>query len=653
MDNPDYKWVDIAFNGANNRNNVVEALQVKVPPGGVDCYRTLFRFTDEFKQYFDANKSVKGYKGTAYADYMVFDIDEGEDLNKSLAHARGLLNRLEVVFDVNVSELMCFFSGAKGFHITIPQKMFGYHASDTLPQVFKIMAADIADQIPYDGSIYEHMRLFRLSNTINKKTGLYKIPLTAREIRNLDIEDIKDIATAPRKIATISHDEIDLNIVLNEIYNAACEKLIQKKPASFKPTKSYHAPKDAKLCYHHILEGLPEGDRDNAALRLATHLRKQGYGADLTEGLMVAWNKRNSPQLDSNDLTRVIKQTYDNEYDFGCNDYLLQKYCDNRCYLKRKAMSEISKDKIYSIEQARAKYEDYIENLSRRKICIGIPSLDKSLRGIAPGEVMQILARGGVGKTALLLNIIGNVNRSQNGNVLFFSLEMPVAQIYERVVQIAGSYDGQDVENTFTTKTSNREIMNQMAREKFNKVYFVDEDSVPLERMKDYITLAEEKIGDSIDLICIDYLGLMGGEYGKEYERISNLAKQLKSLAKATDKAVICLHQTNREGGTGAEPITIDMGRGSGVIEEAADFVLGAWRPEKDNPDYQTADVEPFVLAILKGRKGPQGQRQLAFNKRKMTITEYAPGDEPVEKKKSKKPRVKQESVWDDVAKEV
>jgi RecA/RadA recombinase len=650
LDNPDYRYVDVAYNGPNNRNNVMDVRKVKPPEGVKDCYRTLFRFTDEFKSYSEINSSVKGYKGSAYADHFAFDIDDGENLDKSLQDARGILYRLENIFDVDVAEVCCFFSGAKGFHILIPQAMFGYHASDTLPQIFKIMAKDLAESIPYDGTIYEHVRLFRLSNTINSKTGLYKIPLSAREILHLSIDEIKEMAKSPRKIQIISASEIDQNVVLHEIYQAAIEKLNLKKPATFQPAKKYLLPKDTKLCYHNILEGLPEGDRDNASLRLANHFRKQGYGPDLTEGLMVAWNRRNNPCLSDNDLMRTIKQAYDNEYDFGCNDFLLQKFCDNRCYLKRKAMSEIDKSKIYSIDEAKAKYEEYIENLQRRKINIGIPSLDKSLRGIAPGEVMQIIARGGVGKTALLLNIIGNVNKQQKGNVLFFSLEMPVAQIYERAVQISGSYSGEEVETTFSTKSQNKEIMNMAAREHFDRVYFIDEDSITLDRMKDYIPIAEEKIRDRIDLICVDYLGRMDGGYGKEYEQISNLAKQLKSLAKSTDKAVICLHQTNREGGTGAEPITIDMGRGSGVIEEAADFVLGAWRPEKENPEYQKAEIEPLVLSILKGRKGPTGQKKLAFNKRKMTIKEYAPGEEPPDLKPKK--RGKKQDVWGDIATE-
>lgn len=51
------------------------------------------------------------------------------------------------------------------------------------------------------------------------------------------------------------------------------------------------------------------------------------------------------------------------------------------------------------------------------------------------------------------------------------------------------------------------------------------------------------------------------------------------------------------------------MLRDSGVIEEAADFVLGAWRPEKAR-DLSPADAlslrDVLRLAILKNRKGPE-----------------------------------------------
>jgi hypothetical protein len=44
------------------------------------------------------------------------------------------------------------------------------------------------------------------------------------------------------------------------------------------------------------------------------------------------------------------------------------------------------------------------------------------------------------------------------------------------------------------------------------------------------------------------------------------------------------------------------MGRGSGAIEEAADFVLGLWQAGDE-------DEKELICKILKNRKGPVGSR--------------------------------------------
>lgn len=620
MKNADYRYIEVATNGANNRNHVVDITKYRFPVGISDCYRTIFRFTDEFVAHKANTGSVKGYRGSAYADWLPFDIDDG-DINKAHERTCALLERLQHRYDVDPAQVMCFFSGSKGFHVLIPEPHIGFYATVKLPAAFKKMAAEIMQGLTYDGSIYEHLRIFRVSNTINSKSGLYKIPLTASELYSLSTAEILELAKKPRKIEYYPVDEIDINDSLHELF-VTCIKQEDKHQDILAP-KVRTIPKDAKLCYYALLNGVQEGERDNAALRLATHFKKQGYQADITFGVLQAWNKRNSPPLGQVDMEKFIHQAYENNYDYGCKDYLLSQYCDKRCYLQRRKLDRIKEENIYSVADARKKYEEYISNLEKRKILLGIPTLDKRLRGIAPGEVLQIMARSGVGKTAVLLNIMKSVSQRQQIPILFFSLEMPVAQIYERMVQISGSREGEEVERAFHSKSPEAKVMASLADTAYNMVYTVDQDFLTLDELKEYTALAEQKIGQNIGLICVDYLGRMKGNSNKEYEVISELAKQLKNLAKETDKAVIYLHQTSREGGTGADPVTMNMGRGSGVGEEAADHIIGMWRPDIDKVEAQQSPTEPIVLAVLKGRKGPKCAHEMCLEKRKLIISEW------------------------------
>ena len=103
----------------------------------------------------------------------------------------------------------------------------------------------------------------------------------------------------------------------------------------------------------------------------------------------------------------------------------------------------------------------------------------------------------------------------------------------------------------------------------------------------------------------IDYLGLVSDAGRNEYERASKIAVDTKSFAKSQGVPVVLLSQLNRAGGDGTQPVTLDMARGSGQIEEAADFVIGLSR----TPATVMANSLALDCGILKNRKGPTGDR--------------------------------------------
>jgi replicative DNA helicase len=230
------------------------------------------------------------------------------------------------------------------------------------------------------------------------------------------------------------------------------------------------------------------------------------------------------------------------------------------------------------------------------------------------------MARSSVGKTAFLLNIIRHLS-TKNSLVLFFSLEQPLAQVYERAVQISAQVEGEEVEKAYQREEPTTKNFSTAALKNYANVLIVEEDMLTYEELKQFIKVAEKKAGREVDIICIDYLGRMKGGRGSLYEITSELAKQFKHLAKEIDKAVIYLHQVSREGGrTGAEPLTMASGRDSGQVEEASDFVIGMWRPKINDPEYQKSVVEPLTVAVLKNRKGRCGKINLEFNKKTLTI---------------------------------
>ncbi|HHV62350.1 MAG TPA: AAA family ATPase [Firmicutes bacterium] len=623
MKYPDYKWIDVAVGGPHKRNNVVDGTKWKVPANIPDCFKTVYRYPDAFLEHFRKTGSVSGYNGPVYADYFPIDIDD-TSLEAALDKARNVLNQLLVNYEVNLEELWIFFSGKKGFHILIPADMFGFEPSPLLPRVFKAMASRIVQGVQIDPTIYDTVRLFRLANTKHGESGLYKVPLEAREILHLGVEEIRELAKAPRKLESTS--ERSENPSLAALYRECLALVNSPQQPAVEEKRERILPKDAKLCYYSILEGVHEGERDNAALRLAVHFKKQGFPGNVVLGLLQGWNRHNSPPLEESELEKAVNQAFSHEYDFGCNDETLKAHCSEKCYLKRRKdlESRITAQKIYSMQEARDKYHEYVKELGLRKIYLGYHYLDKAMRGIAPGEVCEIMARAGVGKTAFLLNIIRHVALDQKVPVLFFSLEQPVVQIFERAMQISTGCEGAELEKRVRKQDPEMSDLYELTLQNYKDVYVVDEDFLTYEELRDFIILAErEKIQRKVRLVCVDYLGRMSGEYGTAYEVTSALAKLLKRLAKELDVALIYLHQTSRAGRTGAEPVTLDMARDSGVVEEACDFVLGLWRPDIEKQEAHKSPEEELKVALLKNRKGPLCQVSLKFKKSYLTITQW------------------------------
>ncbi len=632
---PDYKYVDVAYGGVDRRNDLRLANKIKLPENPVDCYRTVFRYPEEFKTHFEQivirkgkeeKQGVSKYQGPVFADFFPIDIDDKEDTSRAHEQAKRVLNMLLNNYEVDLSQLRLYFSGNKGFHIMLPHALFNLRPGREMPQAFKKMAPALTEGAKIDLSVYDRVRLFRFSNTVNTKSGLYKIPLTPAEILNLSIEEILELAKAPRRVDVEPVEES--NEYLMALYNKMVAKVKQPPPASSveinKKQKGMKPPKGAKLCYYKILEGISEGGRDNTGLRLAVHFLKE-LPPEVVLSMLHGWNKRNKPPMDAEDVDKLFNQAQNGEYDFGCNDFILVEHCQKACVFKKLPEEKrVTADKIYSLDEARDKYLEYIKKLDERKITLGYEKIDKVIRGIAPGEVCEVMARTGVGKTAFLLNVIKNVILKHQVPVLFFSLEQPLAQIYERVTQISKEKSGYEVEKAYSMGDSS---YHEVSALNYKGLYVVEEDMLTYEELKAFIEVAAaEKIGSVPPLVCVDYLGRMKGGGHNSYEITSELAKMLKALAKEMDISLLYLHQTSRMGKTGAEEISLDMARDSGVVEEAADFIIAMWRPDINSADAQEQEEETISIAVLKNRKGRLGKSDYKFIKPHLRIVE---GDIP------------------------
>jgi len=332
-----------------------------------------------------------------------------------------------------------------------------------------------------------------------------------------------------------------------------------------------------------------QGVDTNEASRNVTGTRIVGYFINKLPAhdcltILKTWNLNNKPPLDENELQTIVKSVSLYKPDISI-----------------KARVDISN--VYDSARMIEEYKAYIKTLKKNRFITGVIQIDKRIRGVAGGEVLTIIARSGSFKTAMLQNLLKNYIDHSSWASVFFSIEMPVASLTERYLEILDGCTGKEVEDLFSdpSEADIQRVTENSFKHELDKL-FVIPTRVSLSDISAYVQLIEREKNIKVGVIGIDYLGLMEGLGVSEYEIISRLSIGLKSTAKLLNIPVIVLAQVNRKGGGGTNEISLDMGRGSGAIEEAADFVLGLWQAGDE-------DEKELICKILKNRKGSVGSR--------------------------------------------
>jgi len=401
----EFCFADFAIGAVNKRNNIHNIKNFKLNGIITDCYRSIFLFDEGLKEYVEKTKSIKGYSGKHISDALVFDFD-GDDLNAVRLEANNFCNYLYYEFDVPYNYLRIAFSGSKGIHIIIPmQAICTPEPKENFYQIYKGIAEDLVQGFKFiDLTIYDKARLFRMMNTINSKSGLYKIPLYFDELDGLTTDKIKELAKSERKIEMLPVSEMEIVKPLNDLYEKWNNSQFDYQEQSTKRDE--------------VLElmqgGLSEGNRHDAVLRITGTLQNKGMDSEFIFEFLKHWNKSNNPPLS---VERLEAES-------------LRAFRDN---LKK---TTVDRKEILSLKDAAKIYEDYVHKVTKCKVKTGFDKIDARIRGMMPGETLCVLGKTSVGKSAFLHNIGLNYAKESKEPVLFFSLEMPTTSVYERTLQI-------------------------------------------------------------------------------------------------------------------------------------------------------------------------------------------------------------------------
>ncbi len=247
----------------------------------------------------------------------------------------------------------------------------------------------------------------------------------------------------------------------------------------------------------------------------------------------------------------------------------------------------------------------------------GIKALDKALGGWHNSDMIVIGARPAMGKTALLLNFAV----ACGVRVGIISAEMPAMQVGGRMMSIQSRVHAELMRTGRFEVDDLRRLENAVA-ELSDRTCMIYDRSAPT--IGEVARLARKWVRHQrIQLLLVDYTQRIepsqSGPRASKAERVGEVARGLKNIARENDIPVIALAQVGRQA-EGRQPTLSDLSDSS-EIEKEADQVITLDRPNEYDGS-QPANLAK--LSIEKNRHGPTWIIDAAWMPETMRFGDYA-----------------------------
>lgn len=258
-----------------------------------------------------------------------------------------------------------------------------------------------------------------------------------------------------------------------------------------------------------------------------------------------------------------------------------------------------------------------------RGVSTGFYDLDNYLSGLQNSDLIILAARPSMGKSSLALDIAKNIALTESKPIGFFSLEMSIDQLIDRMISSESNVDAWKIrQGTLSSSGENNDfikIQHALGTLSDAPIFISDASTLTVLQMRAMSRRLKSQHG--LGLVVIDYLQLIEptNKNMGSVQQITEISRQLKGLARELNVPVLALSQLSRavEQRTPSIPKLSDL-RDSGSIEQDANVVLFIYREElykKDTPKKGIAEI-----LIAKHRNGPIGKTELFFDSSKSSF---------------------------------
>ena len=545
-------YLEIARGTPINRGIMIESDKLINYISDEPLYRSVYQYDSSAIEYVKEKESLKNFYGVRYIDKIPIDIDKGDNTDeKTLDILRGLILELEEG-SITEESFQSYFSGS-GYHIILSGALFNFKAGIDLPYIVK---QTLRKLIPYlDSSIYMRTGIYRVQHTLNRKTGLYKIPLHRDEVMNKDAKEIFEMA---------KNNRIDFEYHPLIGNGELKDKVITEVP-NVQVFNKISEPNKIVPCVQSMLKkGAQSGRRHVTAMRIISHFKRHGIPSHYAKLCMLHWNDKS---MNEKQIMEMVENVYNRNYKYGCHDTIMMEHCKTQCiYFKRR-------DYLVDIKSADEMQGELHERLttdfSGKTIDLGRAlGIDKESI-IYPGELVTIFGPTGSNKTTFAQNLaLGydfNNNRIEvNWQIptLFLSLELSSWYMHRRHLQIISEEDKETV-------NKNYDELYEKHKDKLEHI-MVQTISPTLDKISEKVRELQPS------LVIVDYIDLVDTpvNYRGEYEKIKYISHGLSNMAVNMDLIVIQISQVSREYSRN-EVLDLYAGKGSGAIENASRKVIG------------------------------------------------------------------------------
>ncbi len=305
----------------------------------IECWRKIYNDIDLFASVARYEKPDNNSESIVP---LYFDIDSKDDLEGAREDAIRLCELLCDRIGISYDSLAIFFSGRKGFHVIVPVEVFCPRYSEHVLDLLKVMAqkAQAIGIGHLDSSVYTHKRILRLSNSKHGTSQLYKIPLTFKELRDIRMEGILELAQNPRP--DDSYVQLAGNTNASTWFENAI-RVVEKKAAchltSLLPKSGFPSGWRKPPCIRCIENvTLPEGVRHTLYYQLSRYYAWLGMHPEGILEQIEEIDARN-PIEDHHYIARTILSGGQKPGFPGCQNPVLEKFCnkENCFYYKLKS----------------------------------------------------------------------------------------------------------------------------------------------------------------------------------------------------------------------------------------------------------------------------------------------------------------------------